>query len=283
MGGSRSFVSNARAAATHLLDLLAALLRVLAGEAVAVHARQLRLHARVEEAPEHVQELQRVVVGVPQQLPDLTQPGVEGLVLASFLVLPVGREALLRDLVHAAGSDLDLHPATAMAHHPGVQRFNASSEGWKALAEWCIRKKWPINLHATEVVGRNHPGNVQTPLKDFLDMARNNPQLKLILAHWGGGLAFFELNPALRKNLKNVYYDTAATPLLYEPSIFRHMIGIVGADKILFGSDYPLRLYPKTQKDPDFSIFLNSIHQNTDLNSEECAAIMHRNLQTLLG
>lgn len=166
--------------------------------------------------------------------------------------------------------------------HPGIQQFSASSEGWKTLAEWCTLNHWPINIHATEAVGKNHSGNIPTPLQDFLDMARNSPQLKLILAHWGGGLAFFELNPALRKSLKNVYYDTAATPLLYEPSIFRHIIEIVGADKILFGSDYPLKVYPKKQKRPDFTTFLNSIRDNTNLTSEDYTAIMHRNLQTLL-
>ena len=166
--------------------------------------------------------------------------------------------------------------------HPVVQRFNAFSEGWQALADWCIRNQWPVNLHATEAVGRNHPGNIPTPLQDFLNMACKNPQLKIILAHWGGGLAFFELNPALRKNLKNVYYDTAASPLLYEPSIFRHMIEIVGVDKILYGSDYPLRIYPKIQKTPDFKVFLDSILNDVGLTPHEFKAIMHDNLQTLI-
>lgn len=166
--------------------------------------------------------------------------------------------------------------------HTGIQRFNSSSEGWQALADWCTRSNWPINLHATEAVGRNHPGNAPTSLQDFLSMASNNPNLKLILAHWGGGLAFFELNPAVRRNLKNVYYDTAASPLLYEPSIFRHMIEIAGPDKILFGSDYPLRIYPKKQKEPNFTAFINSIRDEADLAPEESAAIMHNNIRTLI-
>ncbi len=167
--------------------------------------------------------------------------------------------------------------------HPGIQQFNSSSEGWQALADWCMAHDWPINLHATEAVGHEHPGSVPTPLNDFLRMAEARPELKLILAHWGGGLGFFELNPRLRKALKNVYYDTSATPLLYEPSIFRRMIEIIGKDKILFGSDYPLRLYPRTHKTPDYATFLDVIHHEADLSQEELAAITSQNMQRLLA
>ncbi len=166
--------------------------------------------------------------------------------------------------------------------HPGVQQFDASSEGWQALANWCVENDWPVNIHATEVVGRDLPNTIPTPLNDFVAMARTNPKLKLIIAHWGGGLAFFELNPFLRKVLQNVYYDTAASPLLYDMSIFRRIIEIVGADKILFGSDYPLKLYPRTQQSPDFVKYVSSIGKVTDMSKEEQTAIFHRNLQNLL-
>lgn len=167
--------------------------------------------------------------------------------------------------------------------HPGMQRFNSTSPGWLALANWCIRHNWPVNIHATEAVGNNHPGSVPTPLDDFLRMAQCAPQLTLILAHWGGGLPFFELNPKLRKALKNVHYDTSATPLLYEPSIFRRVIDIVGHQKILFGSDYPLRLYPGTQKSPDYLTFLDAIRTDADLSADELDAISHKNLRRLLS
>lgn len=166
--------------------------------------------------------------------------------------------------------------------HPGIQKFDSSSAGWLALADWCVSHDWPINLHATEAVGHDHPGSVPTPLNDFLRMAEAHPKLKLILAHWGGGLAFFELNPRLRKTLKNVYYDTSATPLLYEPSIFRRLIEIVGQEKILFGSDFPLRVYPRTQKTPDYHTFIEAIKNEAELSPDEFAAIMQHNLQQLL-
>jgi predicted TIM-barrel fold metal-dependent hydrolase len=43
-----------------------------------------------------------------------------------------------------------------------------------------------------------------------------------------------------------VYYDTAASPLLYGPEAWTQALG----DRVLFGSDYPLILYPKTETAP---------------------------------
>jgi hypothetical protein len=40
--------------------------------------------------------------------------------------------------------------------------------------------------------------------------------------------------------LENVYFDTAASPFLYRPDVFAAVTGLVGANKILFATDYPL-------------------------------------------
>jgi predicted TIM-barrel fold metal-dependent hydrolase len=131
--------------------------------------------------------------------------------------------------------------------HLGVQDFDTAKSHWQAMARWCVENDWPINCHATEAAGHDHPGSFPTPLQDFVCLAEAEPDLKLILAHWGGGLAFFEQNPKLRKSLENVYYDCAASPLLYDMDIFRNMVGLVGIDKLLFGSDYPLRVFPQSR------------------------------------
>jgi predicted TIM-barrel fold metal-dependent hydrolase len=46
--------------------------------------------------------------------------------------------------------------------------------------------------------------------------------------------------PEVKKALTNVYFDTAASPFLYRPQIYSQLVPLVGADHILFGSDYPL-------------------------------------------
>ena len=37
-----------------------------------------------------------------------------------------------------------------------------------------------------------------------------------------------------------MYFDTAASPFLYDPSIYQVAIQTIGPNKILFGSDFPL-------------------------------------------
>ena len=128
-----------------------------------------------------------------------------------------------------------------------------------------------------------HPGNRPTQLNDFVQMARQNRSLSLILAHWGGGLPFFELNPRLRPILRNVLYDTAAGPLLYDPRIFRTAVDLVGPSKILFGSDYPLRLFPREQKIPDLSRYVEGIRDAAGLDDGELWAIFRDNARRLLG
>lgn len=167
--------------------------------------------------------------------------------------------------------------------HSGIQQFSAQQGAWQQLAQWCTAHNWPVNLHATETAGNLHPGRVETSLQDFVEMARLAPELKLILAHWGGGLPFFEHNPKLRAILKNVYYDTSATPLLYQISIFRAMLDLLGADKIVFGSDYPLRVYPRQQKQPDMTQFLADIQNNAALSPAESRAIFYGNMNQLLA
>ncbi|MDP4609593.1 MAG: amidohydrolase family protein [Opitutales bacterium] len=166
--------------------------------------------------------------------------------------------------------------------HNGAQKFASSSPAWFALAEWCVKNNWLVNLHATEAAGHDHPGSIETPLKDFVRKAEAHPDLKIILAHWGGGLPFFEANPRLRKSLKNVYYDTAASPLLYEPTVFRSVIDAVGSDKVLYGSDFPLRVYPRQQKQAQMQHFLDSIRDEAGLSEKELEAILHGNIERLL-
>jgi uncharacterized protein len=106
----------------------------------------------------------------------------------------------------------------------------------------CCRTHGGIMLvHANEPVGYRYPGKAPLGLEFYYALARLAAGMPLILAHWGGGLGFFELlKKEAPETLKNVYYDTAASPFLYRPSVYACMTAIVGKEKILFGSDYPL-------------------------------------------
>jgi hypothetical protein len=97
----------------------------------------------------------------------------------------------------------------------------------------------PTLFHVGEPVGHTYAGKGKEGPREALVLARHYADNVIILAHWGGGLPFYELMPEVRRTLRNVYYDTAASPFLYEPSIFRHVAQWM-PNKILFGTDYPL-------------------------------------------
>jgi predicted TIM-barrel fold metal-dependent hydrolase len=46
--------------------------------------------------------------------------------------------------------------------------------------------------------------------------------------------------PEVKKALSNTWFDTAASSYLYDRSIYEQVIRLVGSDRVLFGSDYPL-------------------------------------------
>jgi len=164
---------------------------------------------------------------------------------------------------------------------PQVQDFSLADEEFAALVELATSAQVPINLHVTDPLLPPGPGSIATPLETYLQLAQKFPDTNFILAHWGGGLPFFELNPRVKRRLRNVYYDTAASPLIYNKSVFRHVVDLIGADRILFGTDYPLRLYPRQSPAPDFSRFIADI-DSAGLTAPEWDAIMGGNLRRLL-
>jgi predicted TIM-barrel fold metal-dependent hydrolase len=163
----------------------------------------------------------------------------------------------------AATRELERCIAGGMA---GLGELNADGQSFRlddpnmiALARRASELDVVMLLHTSEPVGHGYPGKGSLPLSDIYAFVKAVPDLRLILAHWGGGFPFYELMREVRKAASNVLYDSAASPLLYSPQIFRTVVDIVGSDKILFGSDFPLLLYPKRHPNPDYAPFLEEI------------------------
>ncbi|HEY5493822.1 MAG TPA: amidohydrolase family protein [Candidatus Anoxymicrobiaceae bacterium] len=95
-------------------------------------------------------------------------------------------------------------------------------------------------LHANEDVGHFYPGKTPTTPTVVYRFLEKFPDVTVVLAHWGGGLCFYELMPEVAKVTSSVYYDTAASPFLYKPAVYEVAVKIVGSGRILFGTDYPL-------------------------------------------
>lgn len=99
----------------------------------------------------------------------------------------------------------------------------------------------PVMIHTNEPVGHNYPGKSPNTLAQIYALVQRYPTNRIILAHWGGGIFFYNLlKREAREALANVWFDTAASPFLYRPQIYSQAIDLAGLDKILLGTDYPL-------------------------------------------
>jgi len=94
--------------------------------------------------------------------------------------------------------------------------------------------------HCSEPVGHLYPGKGDVSLQDVVTFLTAFPDVYFVAAHWGGGLPFYCLMPEIQRITANVWYDTAATVYLYRANIFPVVAKLVGAERILFASDFGL-------------------------------------------
>ena len=70
----------------------------------------------------------------------------------------------------------------------------------------------------------------------------------------------------------HVYYDTAASPFLYNAKIYSSAIDIIGPDRIIYGSDYPLLDLGRYQKELEKS----------NISKEDREKILGKNISLLI-
>jgi predicted TIM-barrel fold metal-dependent hydrolase len=140
-----------------------------------------------------------------------------------------------------------------------------------ALAESFSR---PVMLHTNEPVGHDYPGKSPNTLAQISALVRRFSRIRIILAHWGGGLFFYALlKKQMREELANVWFDTAASPYLYRPDVYRLALELAGTDRILLGTDFPLLEPQRYFKEMD----------QAGLTAEQRKAVCGDNAARLLG
>ncbi|MCL2759509.1 MAG: amidohydrolase family protein [Treponema sp.] len=156
---------------------------------------------------------------------------------------------------------------------PVGQGFNLEDKNeTDAIARICSRLGIPLMLHANEPVGHDYPGKSDAPLRLLETFVKNYPDLKIIFAHFGGGIFLYETMKEINESFKNVYYDTAAAPFLYDYRIYNAIKALGLCEKILFGSDYPIL---------PLSRYFDALEQS-DLTIKEKELILGGNSQKLL-
>jgi predicted TIM-barrel fold metal-dependent hydrolase len=127
--------------------------------------------------------------------------------------------------------------------------------------------------HASDPVGHQYRGKGTATPERLEHFIANFSGVPVVCAHWGGGLPFYTLMPEVRQALENVYFDTAISPFLYRPEIYRYVRDLVGADRILFGSDYPVITPSRLLREMD----------TVELSDEDREMILSGNARRLLN
>lgn len=119
--------------------------------------------------------------------------------------------------------------------HPSVQRKRITDDSYSKYIEMASDSGKPIVIHCgrwQEIASYKFP----------LELAKKYPDLKIILAHLGGDqpLIFLECAKEVKAiNSKNIFLGSESVREFY---FVNEVVKTVGADKIIFGSDYNLGL-----------------------------------------
>jgi len=158
--------------------------------------------------------------------------------------------------------------------HPDIQLLDLEhKEVMQPFVEVLKKHNLILLTHTSEPVGHIYPGKGAVTPDMIYPFITNFPDLTIVCAHWGGGLPFYGLMPEVKKAMENVYFDTAASPFLYSPRIYSEVSRLIGAHRILFGSDYPLLAPGRLLQEID----------SADLTEEEKSLILSGNARRLLG
>jgi len=101
------------------------------------------------------------------------------------------------------------------------------------------------------------------------DLARNFPRTTFVMAH-SAGFGGHQEAIAVARHQDNLYVDTASNGY---PDITSNVVRALGPERVLYGSDHPTQ---------PFGFELGKIVKYANLNSEQLALILGRNLARLL-
>ena len=115
--------------------------------------------------------------------------------------------------------------------HPDFQKFNIDDEAVEKFYR-SASGKLPILFH----IGDDRY-EFSKPHR-LVKMAKKYPDVNFIAAHFGGYRCWDDAH--LYRGLNNVYFDTCSSLPFIDVERAREIIDMHGADKFLFGTDFPM-------------------------------------------
>ena len=148
--------------------------------------------------------------------------------------------------LRGAVEDILAHGLHGVKLHPDMQKFDVDGEGAYPIYKLCAEYRLPILMHMGDPrFTYSHPDRLYRVMTDF-------PTLTVVAAHMGGW-ANWDYACERLSDFPNVYVDTsssmATTAKEYgiqprvtslTPARTASLIRRWGAEKVLFGSDYPM-------------------------------------------
>ncbi|MBA2752876.1 MAG: amidohydrolase family protein [Chloroflexia bacterium] len=159
-----------------------------------------------------------------------------------------GRLAWLAAVSPVATGAANMASVAFAAGAAGIGELNADAQGFdlrsaRDLAETveaCVAHDRPVMFHVSEPVGHAYPGKGTSTPDRLLAFLLAFPEARVVAAHWGGGLPFYELMPEVAVAARRVTYDSAASTYLYRFEVFRRVIDLAGPDRVMFATDFPV-------------------------------------------
>jgi len=255
-----------------------------------VHAHIFPLKL-AERAAENIGAFYDIKMAHPGSVPALTAAMDRGGIdkaLVHSVAMSKSQVTVINDFIHgevaASGGRLfgfaTLHPDMENAYdevtralnmglkgvkiHSDMQRVSLLDERMDAIYEAC-EGRCPMMLH----MGDHRYAYDNPPM--IPQILRRFPRLQLICAHMGG---YSEWDSA-REYLKNenVLFDCSSTSFALGAEGLKEIIGYFGADRVMFGSDFPMW-------DPGEEA---KLVQSMNLDAEDTEKIFYKNAQTYLG
>ena len=117
--------------------------------------------------------------------------------------------------------------------HPDIQRFAADDSRVLPIYALCEEKGLSICVHTGD-----HRYDFSNPPR-IAGILRAFPKLKFIGAHFGGWSVWDEA-ARLLADFPNIVVDSSSSLLWMAPERARELVRFWGAERVMFGTDYPL-------------------------------------------
>ncbi len=140
--------------------------------------------------------------------------------------------------IHAAMEDLESETARildmdlrAVKMHPDSQRFPIDDLRLYPFYE-AVQGRIPVIFHMGD-----HRYNYSHPVR-LCKLMLQFPRLQVVAAHFGGYRMHAEAMDILRST--NCFFDISSTMMFMQPGEAERYIGLYGAERMAYGTDYPL-------------------------------------------